>query len=139
MILALMLFMQMNCGMMHRGDTVMGFSHQATTHSFKTADDGGSIEVTANDPKDTKSIEAIRTHLRGIAKAFADGDFAKPKEIHGELPDGAADMQALRSSIKYDFAEIDGGGRVRITTSDPKALDAVHRFLKYQTREHHTE
>jgi hypothetical protein len=28
---------------------------------------------------------------------------------------------------------------VRITTSDAKALDAVHRFLRFQIREHHTE
>ena len=139
MILALMLFFQMNCGMMHRGDAVMGFSHEATTHAFRIYDDGGAIEATAKDASDAKSIAAIRSHFQTIAKEFAAGDFAKPKEIHGELPDGAADMQALKANIKYEYAEIEGGARVRITTSDAKALDAVHRFLKYQKREHHTE
>ena len=90
MIFTLMLLFQMNCAMEHRGDAVMGFSHEATTHAFKLSDDGGAIEVVANDPKDSKSIEAIRAHLREIAKAFAKGDFAKPKAIHEELPDGAA-------------------------------------------------
>ena len=139
MIFTLMLLFQMNCAMEHRGDAVMGFSHEATTHAFKVYDDGGAIEVAANDPKDVKSIEAIRAHLREIAKAFAKGDFAKPKAIHEELPDGAAEMRELRAAIKYDFAETERGGRVRITTSDAKALDAVHRFLKFQIREHHTE
>jgi hypothetical protein len=139
MILTLMFLFQMNCAMEHRGDAVMGFSHEATTHAFKLYDDGGAIEVAANDPQDAKSIEAIRAHLREIAKAFAKGDFAKPKAIHEELPDGAAEMRELRAAIKYDFAETERGGRVRITTSDAKALDAVHRFLKYQIREHHTE
>ena len=139
MIFTFMFLFQMNCAMEHRGDAVMGFSHDTTTHAFKVYDDGGAIEVVANDPKDAKSIEAIRAHLREIAKAFAKGDFAKPKAIHEELPDGAAEMRELRAAIKYDFAETERGGRVRITTSDAKALDAVHRFLKFQIREHHTE
>ena len=138
MIFTLMLLFQMNCAMEHRGDAVMGFSHEATTHAFKLYDDGGAIEVAANDPKDAKSVEAIRAHLREIAKAFAKGDFAKPKAIHEELPDGAAEMRELRAAIKYDFAETERGGRVRITTSDAKALDAVHRFLKFQIGEHRT-
>jgi len=139
MIFTLMLLFQMNCAMEHRGDSVMGFSHEATTHAFKLYDDGGAIEVAANDPQDAKSIEAIRAHLREIAKAFAKGDFAKPKAIHEELPDGAAEMRERRAAIKYDFAETERGGRVRISTSDAKALDAVHRFLRFQIREHHTE
>lgn len=139
MILILTFLFQMNCGMEHRGDAVMGFSHETTTHAFPLYDDGGAIEVDANDAKDGKSVAAIRAHLREIAKAFAKGDFAKPKAIHEQLPDGAAEMAALRANIKYDFAETERGGRVRITTSDAKALDAVHRFLKFQIREHHTE
>ena len=139
MIFTLMLLFQMNCAMEHRSDAVMGFSHETTTHAFPLYDDGGAIEVDANDAKDGKSVTAIRGHLREIAKAFAKGDFAKPKAIHEQLPDGAAEMAALRANIKYDYAETERGGRVRITTSDARALDAVHRFLKFQTREHHTE
>jgi hypothetical protein len=129
----------MNCSMQHRGDAVMGFSHETTTHTFKIDGDGGAIEVVANDAGDAKSIGAIRGHLREIATAFAKGDFAKPKAIHERLPDGAAEMRDLRAAIKYDYAEIERGARVRITTSDAKALDAVHHFLEFQIREHHTE
>ena len=139
MILAIVFLFQMNCAMQHRGDAVMGFSHETTTHAFKVTDDGGAIEVVANDANDAKSIAAIRKHLREIATAFAKGDFAKPKAIHDRLPDGAAEMRDLRAAIKYDYAEIERGARVRITTGDAKALDAVHRFLEFQTREHHTE
>jgi hypothetical protein len=139
MTFLLVFLFQMNCGMQHRGDAVMGFSHETTTHAFKIADDGGAIEIVANDAGDGKSIAAIRAHLREISKAFAKGDFAKPKAIHERLPDGAAEMRDLRAAIKYDYAEIERGARVRITTSNAKALDAVHRFLEFQTREHHTE
>ena len=34
-----------------RGEHVMGFSHEATTHHFRLLNDGGEIDVRANDPK----------------------------------------------------------------------------------------
>ena len=57
------------------GDHVMGFSHEKTTHHFRLYADGGAIEVTANDPKDTESRDAIRMHLTHIAGMFAEGNF----------------------------------------------------------------
>ena len=54
------------------------------------------------------------------------------------MPDGAAEMQRLRDSIAYRYEEIKSGGRVHITTSHPQALDAIHRFLRFQITEHHT-
>ena len=44
----------------------MGFSHHLTTHHFHLLKDGGDIVVTANDPKDTASVEQIRMHLGHI-------------------------------------------------------------------------
>src|SRR5215217_516885 len=38
-----------------RGDKQMGFAHLKTTHHFRLATDGGSIQVEANDLKDTES------------------------------------------------------------------------------------
>lgn len=42
-------------GVEQRGDQMMGFSHDKTTHHFRIYADGGAIEVTANDPNDTES------------------------------------------------------------------------------------
>src|SRR5579864_4876401 len=39
------------------GDQGMGFSHDATTHHFRIASNGGVIQVTANDPTDKTSTE----------------------------------------------------------------------------------
>jgi hypothetical protein len=44
-------------GVPERGDHVMGFSHDATTHHFHLLKDGGEIVVTANDPNDKASID----------------------------------------------------------------------------------
>ena len=138
MITAVLFVLQMACDMEHRGDHAMGFSHHATTHHFRVLRDGGAIEVRANDAKDAKSVDAIREHLRTIAKSFAEGDFAKPQFIHERMPDGASEMKELRGLIAYRYQELPRGGRVRITTTDARALDAVHRFLKFQIAEHKT-
>jgi hypothetical protein len=121
-----------------RGDAVMGFSHEKTKHTFRILRDGGAIEVRANDAADAESIRRIREHLAVIEKDFSAGTFAKPEAIHGKVPDGAEVMKELGPSIDYEYEEIPRGGRVRITTRDPRALAAVHAFLRFQIADHRT-
>ena len=121
-----------------RGEHVMGFSHQATTHHFRLFNDGGEIEVTANDPKDTVSIDQIRTHLGHIAKMFASGNFNAPMLIHDTNPPGAATMTRLKEQIRYQFSEIERGARLRLVTAGPETTDAVHAFLLFQIVDHRT-
>ena len=125
-------------GVDQRGDHVMGFSHEKTTHHFRISDDGGAIEVTANDPKDTESRDQIRMHLSHIAGMFAAGNFHAPILIHDQTPPGVPVMQRLKAQIAYRYEEIESGGRVRITTKNQEALAAVHDFLKFQISEHRT-
>jgi hypothetical protein len=47
-------------------------------------------------------------------------------------------MTRLRKAITYKYQETDKGGRVRISSKDPGALAAIHRFLRYQIKEHRT-
>ncbi|MGZ7031607.1 MAG: hypothetical protein ACXVIJ_06490 [Thermoanaerobaculia bacterium] len=147
--LALILLLQMSDCPMHaqhvhamevdqHGDEAMGFSHTLTRHSFRLRKDGGSIEVTANSADDAKSVAAIREHLRSIAKSFAEGDFAKPMATHGRLPDGADVMRERKAAIRYQYDDVPAGGRVKISSDDSQALEAVHQFLKYQIEEHRT-
>jgi len=124
--------------MNQRGDRAMGFDHTKTTHHFHLLADGGAIEVTANDQKDTISREQIRQHLAQIAKMFTAGDFAKPLAVHAQVPPGADMMGRLKDSITCTFEEIDRGGRVRIRTSEAEALAAIHSFLRFQIAEHQT-
>jgi hypothetical protein len=121
-----------------RGDEAMGFSHHTAAHHFRLFADGGAIDATANDAADAKTVAAIRTHLQDVAKAFSAGDFAKPQFIHAGKPDGVETMQSLRDRISYKYEELPAGGRVRIRTSDAAALDALHRFLRFQIEEHAT-
>jgi hypothetical protein len=120
------------------GDQAMGFPHDATTHHFRIAADGGAIEVTANDPKDKASAEAIRSHLSHIAVMFGNGDFSTPMFVHDGVPPGVTTMKILKASIHYKYEEIPSGGRMSIESSDPVALAAVHDFLRFQISDHQT-
>ncbi len=125
-------------GMDERGDQAMGFDHQKTTHHFRLFRDGGAIEVLAIDANDRDSRSMIRMHLSHIASMFAAGDFKTPMFIHDTLPPGAITMAELRDQIHYQYQETESGGRVRILTSNAKALDAIHAFLRFQIAEHKT-
>ena len=121
-----------------RGDHVMGFSHEKTTHHFRLFADGGAIEVTSNDPKDTDTRDQIRMHLSHIAGMFAEGNFRAPMLIHDRVPPGVPVLQRLKSEVSYRFEEIEGGGRVRIATKNKEALAAVYDFLRFQIADHRT-
>lgn len=130
--------MQKDQTLKKRGADAMGFDQDATTHHFRLAPNGGSIEVTVRNAADAETLAAIRGHLQSIAGEFSAGRFDKPFATHGEVPPGVAQMQQLRESIAYRYEELPQGGAVRITTKNARALAAVHRFLRYQITEHHT-
>src|ERR1700747_2713650 len=121
-----------------RGDHVMGFSHEATTHHFRPFKDGGEIAVAAKDPNDKASIEQIRTHLGHIVKMFSAGNFNAPMLIHDTNPPGVATMTRRKEQIRYEFSETDRGGRIRLITGSPETTDAVHAFLLFQIVDHQT-
>jgi hypothetical protein len=121
-----------------RGDAVMGFDHDKTTHHFTLTAEGGIIAVSANDAADTASRDAVRSHLSHIAKMFAAGDFKAPMLIHDQTPPGVSVMKEKNSAIRYSYEETKNGGQVVIATADPKALAAVHDFLRFQISDHQT-
>ena len=124
--------------MLEKGDLEMGFDHTKTTHHFLLTSKGGSIQVEANDPKDTTSPSLIRAHLNMIAEAFQKGDFAKPEAIHDQIPPGVSVMTRLKDSIHYRIEEKERGAAVSISSDNPEAVEAIHDFLRFQIKEHHT-
>jgi hypothetical protein len=121
-----------------RGDHVMGFSHEKATHHFRLYADGGAIEVTANDAQDTATREAIEGHLSHVVKMFAAGDFTAPMLVHSQSPPGVETMKRLRDAIEYRLDKAGPGARIRITTKNAAALEAVHAFLRFQIADHQT-
>ena len=122
-----------------RGAMVMGFDQARTTHHFLLFNDGGAIDISVNDPADTKNRDAIRSHLPHITMMFGDGNFDAPMLVHDSknVP-GTKAMTEHKEAIRYQYVETANGGRVNVVTSDPAALAAVHQFLRFQIAEHKT-
>jgi hypothetical protein len=124
--------------MNERGEKGMGFSQTATTHHFLLNAKGGVIQVEIKDPADTTSRNQIRMHLGHIAKAFQSGDFDIPMFVHDTVPPGVSEMKRLQKNIQYSFEETPNGGRVVISSANEEAVEAIHRFLRFQIEEHKT-
>lgn len=118
-----------------RGDTAMGVDQYTSAHRFEPLPDGGRI-VLEREIDDSAGVETIRAHMAEIARRFADGDFALPGFVHAQTVPGTAVMAHRRTLIRYDAGSLPRGGQVRITTSDPEAIAAVHEFLAFQRRDH---
>jgi hypothetical protein len=125
-------------GVDSRGDQGMGFSHDKVAHHFGLTRSGGFITAEVKDQADAGSAAQVRMHFSHIAVAFKRGDFDLPMFIHGREPPGVPLMKKLKDQIKYEMQETPLGGRIAITTANPKAVEAIHRFLEFQIRDHRT-
>ncbi len=79
------------------GDEAMGFPHDKTTHHFRLYLDGGAIEVTVNDSKDSQNMQAIRSHLTHIATMCSNGEFSIPMFVHNQAPPGVPVIKDIRA------------------------------------------
>jgi hypothetical protein len=122
--------------MQDRGKAAMGVDQYTSSHVFESLPDGGRI-VLRRDVADSAGVAAIRAHMRDIAERFAKGDFAIPGFVHGKEVPGTLIMAERRDRIRYVADTIPRGGQVRIVTTDPASLEAIHAFLAFQRDEHH--
>jgi hypothetical protein len=107
-----------------------------SAHVFEDLPDGGRVVLDRADASDTADIARIRAHMRDIEAAFRAGDFSKPFEVHAQTVPGTAVMSARRAAIRYEAADRPRGGEVRIKSSDPAAIAAIHEFLAFQRDAH---
>jgi hypothetical protein len=118
-----------------RGRAAMGVDQYTSTHRFDSLDDGGRIEL-QRAADDAEGTAVIRAHLQDIVRAFTAGDFSIPGFVHDRVVPGTDVMAARRAGIRYEYRPLPRGGEVRITTSDPAALAAIHAFLAFQREDH---
>jgi hypothetical protein len=109
---------------------------------------GQNIDVDAIAPQvDRKFMSAfvravkpreIRSHLTHIVTMFPNGEFSIPMFVHDQVPPGVPVMKEKCAEISYSYEGLPAGGRVRIRTTNPDALKAIHDFLRFQIEDHHT-
>ena len=113
----------------------MGVDQYTSAHVFEDTPDGGRV-VLDRSVDDSAGVATIRAHMRDIAAAFARGDFAIPGFVHARDVPGTAVMSAKRGAITYTPADRPRGGELRIASSDPEAVRAIHEFLAFQRQDH---
>ena len=123
-------------GLQQRGETAMGINQYTSQHVFEPLPDGGRI-VLQRQQNDSTGEATIRAHMRTIAAAFSNGDFALPGFVHAmtDVP-GTTQMKKLRAEIRYTERDISRGGEVVISTKNPDAVAAIHDFLAFQRMDH---
>ena len=117
---------------------VAGFDQEKSVRHFKLLPDGGVIEITANDPSDIATRNAIQQQIAKIAGMFTEGNFAIPMLVGQQQPPGIDTMKRLKNELSYAPENLPNGGRVQITTANSEALNAVHDFLRFEIKEHKT-
>ncbi len=123
-------------GVQQRGAQVMGVDQYTSAHVFESLPDGGRIILERPDVADSVGIATIREHMRTIATAFARGDFAAPGLVHAQQVPGTDVMRELRQAITYRAADRPRGAELRISTTNARAVRAVHDFLAFQRLDH---
>ncbi len=115
----------------------MGVDQYTSTHVFEDLPDGGRIILDRDPRADTSGVAQIRRHMHEITAAFEAGDFTKPFQVHAEGVPGTSVMAARRSVVSYREVDRPRGAEVRIRTTDPTVVAAVHEFLAFQRGAHH--
>jgi hypothetical protein len=119
-----------------RGESAMGVNQYTSQHVFEPLPDGGRV-VLQRKESDPKGEATIRAHMLTIAAAFSRGDFALPGFVHAtsEVP-GTEVMKRLRRDITYSPRDLPEGGEVVISSKNPEAVAAIHKFLAFQRMDH---
>ena len=123
-------------GVQERGALVMGVDQSTSTHHF-TPNEAGGLILLQRDSVDEAGIARIRSHMRGIAAAFAAGDFTLPGVVHAQVVPGTEVMRARREHITYSVEDLSRGAQVRMVTRDSAARRAIEAFLAFQRQDHH--
>jgi hypothetical protein len=119
-----------------RGKVAMGVDQYESAHQFDVLPDGGRISLEMKDA-DSVAVAQIRAHLKLIEHAFQAGDFSTPEFVHARGMPGTEVMSRKKDLIKYTYADLQRGGEIRITSSDPESLTAIRQFMAAQRGDHH--
>ena len=118
-----------------RGGVAMEVDQYTSTHLFQPLPDGGRIELQRDAP-DSAGRGRILAHMGRIAEAFVAGDFRIPGFVHAREVPGTGVMAAERGKISYAVESLPRGAALRLRSSDPAAVEAIHEFLAFQRMDH---
>jgi hypothetical protein len=119
-----------------KGQQVMPFDLDRTTHRFAKTATGGVQTVVADNASDSGQIKLIREHLTEENTKFGQGDFGDPATIHGAQMPGIAELSEGYEDITTDYTNLPDGARITYVTDDPDLAKALHTWFDAQLSDH---
>lgn len=119
-----------------RGQSVMPFDLDRTTHHFTKTGSGGVQIVVADDPQDAGQVGLVRQHLQQEADRFRRGDFTDPASIHGDQMPGLAALRGSSGKVTVEYATTSDGARITYTSGDAAIVAALHAWFDAQVSDH---
>lgn len=119
-----------------RGQQVMPFDLNRTTHVFAKTATGGVESVLIKSPADRAQLPLIREHLRKEQRLFSRGDFRDPVATHGMRMPGLDTLRRNASRITIAYRPLRGGAQLRYTTADQAVRAALHEWFDAQLIDH---
>lgn len=119
-----------------RGQLVMPFRLDRTTHVFDKTATGGVESVVAKTSADAAQIPLIRQHLRKEQRLFSRGDYQDPMAVHGMTMPGIDALRRSAAKVRIDYQDIARGARLRYVTTDARVRRALHDWFDAQLMDH---
>jgi hypothetical protein len=119
-----------------RGERVMPFDLDATTHVFDPTSFGGVQQVVADDGSDEEQIALVRRHLRHEMERFGVGDFGDPATIHGHDMPGLAVLESRAEELEVTFRALPDGAELTYRSDAPEIVEALHDWFAAQLADH---
>ncbi len=121
-----------------RFSRVLGVSVEKVVLHFYLVKNGGVIDLTAKDPKDSITVNAIQKYLQNQKELWEKGKESAVTHIHERPPEAAATMRKLRNDITFYTAKTDAGAVLRMFSINDQARGAIQDYLKFEIAEHKT-
>ena len=118
-----------------RGEVVMGFDLDRSTHVFEKIEMGGRQQVLSDD-RDAEQIQLIQAHMQEIAEQFTAGNFHGPEMIHGEHMPGLHELMMGHDEIQIEYSSLELGGQIMYTTENLELVGAIHDWFDAQVADH---
>ena len=119
-----------------RGQQVMPFDLNRTTHVFAKTAAGGVEAVLIKREADRDQLPLIRSHLRKEQRSFSRGDFRDPMATHGMRMPGLDTLRRRAAEITITYRPLPRGAQLRYTTSDQTVREALHEWFDAQLMDH---
>jgi hypothetical protein len=119
-----------------RGQQVMPFDLNRTTHVFAQTAVGGVESVLIKSASDRDQLPLIRSHLRKERRLFSRGEFQDPTAIHGMQMPGIDALHRRAAEITITYRSLPRGAQLRYATGDPTLREALHEWFDAQLMDH---